>query len=83
MLITLSEVRDKVDVWGSADLTAALTVPLVLVINNDALGETVDIRSEGADGVPTGSGTIRPGECWPGIHRTSSTFEYDWRTRND
>jgi hypothetical protein len=35
---------------GSADLTAALTVPLILVINNDALGETVDISSEGTDG---------------------------------
>lgn len=57
-------VRDKVYVWGSADLTAALAVPLVLVINNDVLGETVDISSEGTDGVPTALGTIRPGECW-------------------
>ncbi|MBL8130054.1 MAG: hypothetical protein JNM64_20625 [Chloroflexia bacterium] len=57
-------VRGKVYVWGSNDLGVALSVPLVLVVNNDAFGDSVDIASESPQGTPTTLGTLQPGQCW-------------------
>ena len=53
-------VRGKVYVWGSNDLGVALSVPLVLVVNNDAFGDSVDIASESPQGTPTTLGTLQP-----------------------
>lgn len=57
-------VRDKVYIWGGADLSMSLAAPLILVINNDRLGDQVALASEANQGAPTPLGTLRPGECW-------------------
>lgn len=59
----LVQVRGKTYVWGSAGLTVSLTWPLLLVVNNDALGDPVDIGSE-LTGSSQNYGTLQPGECW-------------------
>ncbi|NUK25997.1 hypothetical protein [Streptomyces lunaelactis] len=57
-------VRGKTYVWGSSGLTVVLTWPLLLVINNDALGDPIDIGSEATGSTQTSYGTLQPGECW-------------------
>jgi hypothetical protein len=57
-------VRGTAYVWGSATLTAALSEPLMLVLNNDARGDEVEIGSEQPQGPPTVLGVLKPGECW-------------------
>jgi len=57
-------VRDKVYVWGSNDIEVALASPLVLVINNDAFGDTIEIATEAPQGAPVILGTLQPGQCW-------------------
>ncbi|MBK6006875.1 hypothetical protein JJB11_12310 [Ramlibacter ginsenosidimutans] len=57
-------VRDKTYVWGSSDLESAFPLPLVLVVNNDAFGDAVQIASESPQGVPTVLGMLQPGQCW-------------------
>jgi hypothetical protein len=57
-------VRGKVYVWGSNDLEVALSSPLVLVVNNDAFGDVVEIASESPQGAPALLGTMHPGQCW-------------------
>ncbi len=57
-------IRGKVYIWGSNDLDVALSVPLVLVLNNDAFGDSVEIASESPQGTPSLLGTLQPGQCW-------------------
>jgi hypothetical protein len=57
-------VRGKVYVWGSNDLDVALSLPLFLVVNNNAFGDAVEIASEHLTGAPKVLGTLQPGECW-------------------
>ena len=57
-------VRDKAYVWGSNDFDVALATPLVLVMNNDAFGDVVEIASESPLGAPAVLGTLQPGQCW-------------------
>jgi hypothetical protein len=57
------KVRGKTYVWGSSGLTASLALPLLLVINNDLLGDPVQLGSE-MGAAHTNYGTLQPGECW-------------------
>ena len=57
-------VRGKAYVWGSADLQATLSLPLVLILKNDAFGDAVEVASERAQRAPVVLGTLGPGECW-------------------
>lgn len=57
-------VRGKIYVWGSNDLGISLSVPLVLVVNNDAFGDAVEIATESPLGVSSVLGTLQPGQCW-------------------
>lgn len=57
-------VRDKTYVWGSNDLGVSLSSSVLLVINNDAFGETVEIASEDLTGASKSLGTLLPGQCW-------------------
>ena len=57
-------VRGTAYVWGSDDLAVALSVPLVLVVNNDSFGDIVEITSVSPQGAPTPLGTLHPGQCW-------------------
>jgi hypothetical protein len=57
-------VRNKVYVWGSSDIEVALPSPLMLVLNNDAFGDAVEIASESPQGAPAVLGTLQPGQCW-------------------
>ncbi|TWG78961.1 hypothetical protein L602_000800000300 [Cupriavidus gilardii J11] len=57
-------VRGKTYAWGSSDIHIDLEYPLLLVINNDALGDPVELRSENVAGGVTALGTLQPGECW-------------------
>lgn len=57
-------VRGTAYVWGSNDLEVALSAALVLVVNNDALGDAIEIVSESPQGAPTLVGTLQPGQCW-------------------
>ena len=57
-------VRGKAYVWGSNDLEVAMALPLVLVVNNDAFGDAVEIASEPSEGAPALLGTLQPGQCW-------------------
>jgi hypothetical protein len=74
-------VRGKAYVWGSNDLRVALSLPLVLVVNNDAFGDVVDISSEPPAGAPTLLGKLQPGECWTlvltGLRGVTATCETD------
>ncbi len=60
----LVRIRGTAYVWGSNDLGVALSLPLVLVVNNDAFGDIVEIASESPQGTPTLLGTLHPGQCW-------------------
>lgn len=57
-------VRGKTYVWGSQDIVVDLVYPLILVLNNDVLGDSVQLSSEKITGDPTALGTLHPGECW-------------------
>ena len=57
-------VRGKVYVWGSSDIGVALSSPLLLVVNNDAFGDAIEIASEALQGAPVMIGTLQPGQCW-------------------
>jgi hypothetical protein len=57
-------VRGKVYVWGSNDLSVTLSLPVLLVLNNDTMGEAAVISSEDSAGGPTVLGTLQPGQCW-------------------
>ena len=57
-------VRGKAYVWGSNDIEVALSSPLVLVVNNDAFGDVIEIASESLQGAPVVMGTLQPGQCW-------------------
>jgi hypothetical protein len=57
-------VRGTTYVWGSGTLTVALAWPLLLVINNDLLGDPIDLGSDTTGPGPTSYGTLQPGECW-------------------
>ncbi len=58
------KVRGKIYAWGSNSVTVALSTPLLLVINNDSMGETIEIASETIAGTPVNLGTLLPGQCW-------------------
>lgn len=58
------KVRGKTYVWGSNGLTSTLAWPLLLVINNDALGDPITVGSEATGSNSTSYGTLQPGECW-------------------
>ncbi|MEU4644294.1 hypothetical protein [Micromonospora sp. NPDC023814] len=59
------KVRGKTYVWGSDRLSVNLTWPLLLVINNDALGDPIDLGSEATGpGGQTSFGSLQPGQCW-------------------
>lgn len=74
-------VRGTAYVWGSNDLEVALSLPLVLVVNNDAFGDAVEIVSETTRGAPTVLGTLQPGQCWTleltGLRGVTATCETD------
>jgi hypothetical protein len=74
-------VRDKTYVWGSSDLGVALTSPVLLVINNDAFGEAVEIASEDLTGASKALGTLQPGQCWTleltGLRGVTATCDTD------
>lgn len=57
-------VRGKAYVWGSNDLDVALSSPLILVLNNDAFGDAVEIASESPQNASAVLGTLQPGQCW-------------------
>ena len=57
-------VRGRVYAWGSSDLKIGLKLPLILVINNDSFGDTVEVVTEKNTGSPFTLGTIQPGQCW-------------------
>ena len=58
------KVRGKTYIWGSSDLKIGLKLPLILAIQNDALGDPVEVTSEKTTGNPLVLGTIQPGQCW-------------------
>jgi hypothetical protein len=70
------KVRAKVYLWGSSGVAQDLSVPVLLIIHNDILGDPVSLGSDsGANG--TNLGTLQPGECWTipllglrGVHAT-------------
>ena len=74
-------VRGTAYVWGSSDLDVALSMPLVLVMNNDAFGDVVEIASESPVGTPAVLGTLQPGQCWTlvltGLRGVTATCETD------
>jgi len=74
-------VRGKAYVWGSNDLGVALSLPLVLVVNNDAFGDEVEVASESPNGAPALMGTLKPGQCWTlvltGLRGVSATCATD------
>lgn len=74
-------VKDAVHVWGSDDLDVAMPLPLVLVMNNDAFGDAVEIASSTPAGAPTVIGMLRPGQCWTlvltGLSTVTATCETD------
>ncbi|UZR30741.1 hypothetical protein [Methylococcus mesophilus] len=74
-------VRDKTYVWGSNDLEVALSLPIVLVVNNDAFGDAVEIASESPQGAPAVLGILQPGQCWTlvltGLRGVTATCETD------
>jgi len=74
-------VRGTAYVWGSNDLEVALSSPLVLVVNNDAFGDAIEIASERPDGAPALLGTLQPGECWTlvltGLRGVTATCKTD------
>jgi hypothetical protein len=57
-------VRGKVYAWGSSNVNVALSAPLLLVINNDAMGDAIEMASETPLGTPVILGTLQPGQCW-------------------
>lgn len=57
-------VREKTYVWGSDTINTDLSWPLLLVINNDPIGDPVSLGSETADGGSADYGTLQPGQCW-------------------
>lgn len=57
------KVRGKTYVWGSSGITVALSWPLLLVINNDPVGDPVELGSDTGAG-HNSYGTLQPGECW-------------------
>ncbi|CAG9167342.1 hypothetical protein CURE108131_04265 [Cupriavidus respiraculi] len=57
-------VRGKAYAWGSSEIHVDLQYPLLLVVNNDMLGDPVELRSENVAGGVTALGTLHPGECW-------------------
>ena len=67
-------VRGNAYLWGSNDLKVALSLPLVLVVNNDPFGEAVQIVSEPPLGAPVPLGTLQPGECWTLVARVLETW---------
>jgi len=58
------KVRGKTYLWGSGGLTGVFAWPLLLVINNDTVGDPIQIGSEGSGTAQTSYGTLQPGECW-------------------
>jgi hypothetical protein len=60
----ISRIRGTTYVWGSSGITKALEWPLLLVINNDLLGDSLTLSADTADAVPANYGTLQPGECW-------------------
>jgi len=57
-------VRGKVYIWGSNDIQVAQSSSLVLVVNNDAFGDVIEIASEDLGGTTVIMGTLQPGQCW-------------------
>lgn len=76
----VARVRGQVYVWGSAGAAASLTVPLILVVNNDPFGDAASITSESQD-ASSQLGTLLPGQCWTlvltGLHGVTATCETD------
>jgi len=74
-------VRGKAYAWGSDDLEQAMSLPLVLVVNNDAFGDAVQVASERPNSAPTVLGTLHAGECWTleltGLRGVTVTCETD------
>lgn len=58
------KVRGRTYVWGSSGLTAVFSWPLLLVINNDAVGDPIEVGTEALGSSQTSYGTLQPGECW-------------------
>lgn len=57
------KVRERSYLWGSGGISTDSAWPLLLVVNNDHLGDPIGIGSESANG-GTDMGTLQPGECW-------------------
>ena len=75
----LVKVRGKSYLWGSSGITSDLTWPLLLVLNNDLLGDPINLGSDSSNG-ESSLGTLQPGECWTiplkglrGVHAVCET----------
>ena len=58
------KVRNKTFIWGSSGVMVGSRWPLILVINNDPVGDVVELGSLTTATSPTVYGTLQPGECW-------------------
>lgn len=74
------KVRAESYLWGSAGLNTSLEWPLLLIINNDPLGDPIEVGSEATPASRTIHGTLQAGECWTvplhglrGVFATCST----------
>jgi hypothetical protein len=67
--------------WGSDGLGVNLAWPLLLVINNDGLGDPVALGSEAAGAGGQSFGSLDPGQCWTvplqGLRAVFATCETD------
>ena len=57
------KVRTKTYLWGSSGVANDLSIPLLLVIHNDLLGDPITLGSDASAG-QTDLATLQPGECW-------------------
>ncbi len=57
------KVRTKAYLWGSDGVTLKLTIPLLLVLQNDPWGDPITISLDSITNVDA-VGTLQPGECW-------------------